>query len=142
MSAQAQMIASSTTRDDPWLIDTARGVDVLHEQDHAAEQALELGVVAQVAVADDPQFAARRQGAGDALGIRFGAARVEHHGRRIGPDQIRTAATDPEFLAGVLDYFLSDEPLLIAFAKSEDINPAEIQRARIALGGVWERDLP
>ncbi len=60
----------------------------------------------------------------------------------IGPDQIRTAATDPEFLAGVLDYFLSDEPLLIAFAKSEDINPAEIQRARIALGGVWERDLP
>ena len=60
----------------------------------------------------------------------------------IGPDQIRTAATDPEFLAGVLDYFLSDEPLLIALAKCEDINPAEIQRARIALGGVWERDLP
>ena len=60
----------------------------------------------------------------------------------IGPDQIRTAARDPEFLSGVLDYFLSDEALLIAFAKHEDINPAEIQRARAAFGGVWERDVP
>lgn len=60
----------------------------------------------------------------------------------IGPDQIRSAAGDPEFLAGVLDYFLSDEPLLIAFAKSEGLDPAEIQRARAAFGGVWERDLP
>jgi hypothetical protein len=60
----------------------------------------------------------------------------------IGPDQIRAAARDPEFLSGVLDYFLSDEALLIAFAKSQDIDPSEIQRARAAFGGVWERDLP
>ena len=60
----------------------------------------------------------------------------------IGPDQIRSAARDPEFLAGVLDYFLSEEALLIAFANSEGIDPSEIQRARRALGGVWERDLP
>jgi hypothetical protein len=60
----------------------------------------------------------------------------------IGPDQIRTAARDPEFLSGVLDYVLSDEPLLIAFARSEGIDPAEIQRARTAFGGVWERDVP
>jgi hypothetical protein len=60
----------------------------------------------------------------------------------IGPEQIRTAARDPEFLSGVLDYFLSDEALLLAFAKSEGINPAEIQRARAAFGGVWERDVP
>jgi hypothetical protein len=60
----------------------------------------------------------------------------------IGPDQIRTAARDPEFLSGVLDYFLSDEALLLAFAKSENINPTEVQRARAAFGGVWERDMP
>ena len=60
----------------------------------------------------------------------------------IGPDQIRTAARDPEFLSGVLDYFLSDESLLLAFAKSENINPTEIQRARASFGGVWERDVP
>ena len=60
----------------------------------------------------------------------------------IGPDQIRTAASDRSFLSGVLDYFSSDEALLIAFAKSQDIDPAEIERARAALGGAWERDVP
>ena len=60
----------------------------------------------------------------------------------IGPDQIRTAAGDPGFLSGVLDYFSSDEALLIAFAKHQDIDPTEIERARMALGGVWERDVP
>jgi len=60
----------------------------------------------------------------------------------IGPDQIRSAARDPEFLSGVLDYFLSDETLLVAFAKDQGIDPSEMQRARRALGGVWERDLP
>jgi len=60
----------------------------------------------------------------------------------IGPDQIRNAARDRSFLSGVLDYFSSDEALLIAFAKHQDIDPAEIERARAALGGVWERDVP
>jgi len=60
----------------------------------------------------------------------------------IGPDQIRNAARDRSFLSGVLDYFSSDEALLVAFAKSQDIDPAEIERARAALGGVWERDVP
>ena len=60
----------------------------------------------------------------------------------IGPDQIRDAARDRSFLSGVLDYFSSDEALLVAFAKHQDIDPAEIERARMALGGVWERDVP
>jgi hypothetical protein len=60
----------------------------------------------------------------------------------IGPDQIRTAARDRSFLSGVLDYFCSDERLLVAFAQSQDIDPAEIERARAALEGVWERDVP
>ena len=60
----------------------------------------------------------------------------------IGPERIRDAARDPGFLGGVLDHLASDEALLIAFARSEDIDPAMVGRARAALGGVWERDTP
>ena len=60
----------------------------------------------------------------------------------IGPDQIRSAARDAEFLSGVLDYFSGDEALLVAFAKEQGIDPNELERARAALGGVWERDVP
>jgi hypothetical protein len=55
---------------------------------------------------------------------------------------IREAAQQPDFLAGVLDHLLGNEKLLIAFAQSAGIDPAEIARARTALGGRWERDLP
>jgi hypothetical protein len=37
---------------------------------------------------------------------------------------------------------LADESLLLAFADSAGLDPAEIARARRALGGEWERDLP
>jgi len=60
----------------------------------------------------------------------------------IGPDGIRNASRDPAFLTGVLDHFSANEPLLIAFAQQEGIDPAEIERARVTLGGVWERDIP
>jgi hypothetical protein len=60
----------------------------------------------------------------------------------IGPERIREAARDPGFLAGVLDHFSADEPLLIAFARERGLDPAEIERARAALTGVWERDVP
>jgi hypothetical protein len=60
----------------------------------------------------------------------------------IGPTDIRAAARDPEFLAGVLDHFSANESLLIAFANDQDIDPGEIERARAALGAVWERDVP
>jgi hypothetical protein len=56
--------------------------------------------------------------------------------------QIRAAANEPHFLAGVLDHMLGDESLLIAFAESAAIDPADIARARASLGGQWERDLP
>jgi hypothetical protein len=42
----------------------------------------------------------------------------------------------------VLDHFSSNEPLLIAFAQHQGIDPTEIERARALLGGVWERDIP
>jgi len=60
----------------------------------------------------------------------------------IGPEDIRQAARDPGFLGGVLDHMLADESLLIAFADSAGIDPADIARARRALGGEWERDVP
>jgi hypothetical protein len=57
--------------------------------------------------------------------------------------QIRAAAREPRFLAGVLEHMLADESLLIAFASSAGIDPAEVARARGALGGgKWEQDVP
>jgi hypothetical protein len=57
-------------------------------------------------------------------------------------ERIRESATDPHFLVAVLEHMLSDESLLIAFADSAAVDPADIARARNALGGGWERDLP
>ena len=56
--------------------------------------------------------------------------------------QIRTAAGEPGFLAGVLEHMLGDESLLIAFATSAGIDPAQVARARGALGGKWEQGAP
>jgi hypothetical protein len=47
---------------------------------------------------------------------------------------IRNAARDSDFLVGVLEHMLGDESLLIAFADSAGIDPAEIARAGYALG--------
>ena len=61
----------------------------------------------------------------------------------IGPAELRAAAHEPGFLAGVLDHILGYEPLLIAFAKDADINPAAVAQAREALAEArWERDVP
>jgi hypothetical protein len=57
-------------------------------------------------------------------------------------DRLRESATEPDFLAGVLEHMLADESLLLAFAESAAIDPAAVARARNALGGNWERDLP
>ena len=57
-------------------------------------------------------------------------------------ERLRESATAPDFLAGVLEHMLADESLLLAFAESAAIDPAAVARARIALGGNWERDLP
>ncbi len=44
-------------------------------------------------------------------------------------------AANPEFLAAILDYILNDEPLLIAFAESQTIEPNFVERARYELPG-------
>jgi hypothetical protein len=58
------------------------------------------------------------------------------------PDRLRESANAPDFLGGVLEHMLANESLLLAFADSAAVDPAEIARARSALGGNWECDIP
>lgn len=51
------------------------------------------------------------------------------------PKQIRENMHNPEFIAGVLDYILQDEPFLKEFADMQDLNPAAITLARLRLPG-------
>jgi hypothetical protein len=61
----------------------------------------------------------------------------------IGPAELRAAAHEPGFLAGVLDHILGYEPLLLAFAKETDLEPRTVAQAREVLAGAqWERDVP
>jgi len=67
--------------------------------------------------------------------LTFIAAEPEWLGRflamsGIGPDSIRAAAHEPQFLLGVLDYLVADEPLLIAFAAENAIPPGAVMEAR------------
>jgi hypothetical protein len=57
----------------------------------------------------------------------------------IGPAEIRAASREPGFLAGVLDYVAADEWLIESFAAESGMDPALIDRARLALNGEpWE----
>jgi len=61
----------------------------------------------------------------------------------IAPQQLRKAAVEPEFLAGILDHLGAEEALLLAFAEHAGIDPAEVARARRALpGGSWNDPMP
>jgi len=56
---------------------------------------------------------------------------------------IRAAASQLGFLAGVLDHIASDEALLTGFAQEIDLGPTDVMRAHAELtGGVWQRDVP
>jgi hypothetical protein len=52
-----------------------------------------------------------------------------------GPADLRARAGDPEFLGFVLDFLLSEEAALVAFAAAERIRPEAPMRARAALPG-------
>src|ERR1044072_6767594 len=60
----------------------------------------------------------------------------------IGPDDIREAAADSGFLAGVPAHVPSDEPLLLALAEHIGVKPEAVMRAHAALSGHYERDVP
>lgn len=56
----------------------------------------------------------------------------------LGMDEIRTRVADSAFLAGVMDYLLADEPLLLQFAEAQSIRPEAIISLRRALPGAAE----
>ena len=61
----------------------------------------------------------------------------------IGPAEIREAAREQGFLAGVLDHLAADDRLLLAFSSETGIDPGDIGKARQTLGGAtWERETP
>jgi Protein of unknown function (DUF3572) len=61
----------------------------------------------------------------------------------IGPETLRTAAADPQFLASVLDFVLRDDATVKAFAAASELHPTNITAAREVLGDPhWERDVP
>jgi hypothetical protein len=61
----------------------------------------------------------------------------------IGPETLRTAAADPQFLGAVLDFVLRDDLTVKAFASASQLHPTNIAAARQALGDPqWERDVP
>lgn len=99
---------------------------------------------------EKPASKASRKAA-EALAIQalsFIAADSERLGRflaapGIGPTDIRAAAREPLFLAGILDHISNDESLLMSFASDVKSDPREIARAQAALSGRrYERDVP
>jgi hypothetical protein len=61
----------------------------------------------------------------------------------IGPDSIRAAARERQFLLGVLDHLAADEPLLLAFAAENSIPANAVIKARDTIARRrWERDTP
>ncbi|ADZ70266.1 hypothetical protein SL003B_1840 [Polymorphum gilvum SL003B-26A1] len=53
----------------------------------------------------------------------------------IGPESIRTAASEPGFLAGVLEFLMTDEALLLAYCENAGVRPTMIAAARFVLAG-------
>ena len=61
----------------------------------------------------------------------------------IGPETLRTAASDPRFLANVLDFVMRDDATVKAFAAVSQLHPTNIAAAHQALNDPqWERDVP
>lgn len=53
----------------------------------------------------------------------------------VGPGEIRERVEDAGFLGGVLDYLLSDEPLLLEFSEQMEVPPERPAAARWGLPG-------
>ena len=58
----------------------------------------------------------------------------------IAPGDIRAAANEPGFLAGVLDFLLGHEPDAVAFASEFGVPPEDVGLARVALIGGTDPD--
>jgi len=53
----------------------------------------------------------------------------------VTPANLRARAGDPEILAAVLDFILTDDGRVAGFCESVEIGPTELQAARRALPG-------
>ena len=53
----------------------------------------------------------------------------------LAPQDLRQSLADPAFQAGVLDFALQDESLLLTFASNAGIKPETVMRARSKLPG-------
>ena len=53
----------------------------------------------------------------------------------VGAGDIRSAAKDPGFLIGVLDFVMSHEPTLMAFANETGVKPERVVAAARTLNG-------
>jgi hypothetical protein len=61
----------------------------------------------------------------------------------LGPETLRNAAADPQFLAGVLEFMLRDDDTVKAFADASELDPTTVAAALQALEDEpWERDVP
>ncbi len=61
----------------------------------------------------------------------------------LGPQNLRQAAGDSRFLAGVLDFVMRDDAMVEAFAASTELTAAAVATAREVLNEPrWERDIP
>jgi hypothetical protein len=72
--------------------------------------------------------------------LRFLACEPERFSRflslsGLSPQDISTSASQPDFLASVMDYLLSDEKLLLEFAESDSLKPQAIVNLRQKLPG-------
>ncbi len=73
-------------------------------------------------------------------GLQFVASDMELLGRflaatGLGPETLRDAAADPTFLAGILEFLMSDESVLLSFLETRRIRPTMIAAARYRLSG-------
>lgn len=53
----------------------------------------------------------------------------------IAPSELRGAADDPGFLAGLLDFLMGHEPTLMAFSAASGLTPETVVRAHAVLSG-------
>ena len=61
----------------------------------------------------------------------------------LGPETLRSAASDPRFLTHVLDFVMRDDATVKAFAEASELHPTNIAAAHQALNDPGlERDGP
>jgi hypothetical protein len=91
--------------------------------EEAEKAALAIGVQALTFIAGDPEQLQRF---------------LALSGMEVG--QVRAAARDPAFFAGLLDFLLGHEPTLLVFAAEAGLSPETVGQARQRLGGAFEAE--